>query len=191
MDQPMLEPAAAPPPAYPMAGPPLPGALLAVGVILLVLGVLAALWGVLFLGLGAMVGSFQNANIAFDPNTNPQLRGVNMSAMFGAMQGFVLVLGVIILGVGIAHLAAGIGVLRRRGWARITGIVLASIGLLIDLLFLASAAASLGQVRTVTQNGTTYDLGPSLLVYGGIVAAFVVVYVLVLVVLIRRGRDFA
>lgn len=106
--------------------PPLPGSLLAVGVILLVLGVLAALGaGIIF--LLAALGSAAPAE--FGVPAPPE--------MVGAFMAFVIGIGVLATIDALAHLVIGVGVLRRRGWARVGGLVIAVLGIILTLVLSA------------------------------------------------------
>jgi hypothetical protein len=112
---------------------------------------------------------------------------------------FVIVIGAVLLVIAVAHLASGIGVLRRRGWARIVGLVMAVLGLLVWAL------ALLGNVVAATQaipagylsdSGLTVEQYRALVgvtwIFGVAISAIALAaYLFILVVLIRRGREFA
>jgi hypothetical protein len=97
------------------------------GVALLVLGVLGALFGLLFFALAGMVGSLGQGGF-FDevPGMPP---GFETS-----IGGFVAVIGVIVIVYSLLYVAGGIGVLRSRGWGRVIGIV---VGIISGLIWLA------------------------------------------------------
>lgn len=57
-----------------------------------------------------------------------------VGALGGAFAGAIIVIGVILLAVGVLNIVAGSQVLSGKGWARITGIVLAVILGLLSLL---------------------------------------------------------
>jgi hypothetical protein len=57
-----------------------------------------------------------------------------VGALGGAFAGAIIVIGVILLAVGVLNIVAGAQVLSGKGWARITGIVLAVILGLLSLL---------------------------------------------------------
>ena len=89
------------------------------------------------------------------------------------------------------ELAAGIGVLGRRGWARITGLVLASLGLAGKLIGLILVLVGAGTTRReLLQNGVVVDPVPSLIFGAIIFVSFGAAYFFVLITLARRGRVF-
>jgi membrane protease YdiL (CAAX protease family) len=122
-----------------------------------------------------------------------------LALLGGASRTFVIVFGGVALAIGLAHLLSGIGVLRRRSWARILGLVMSVLGVLLWGLILVSTLAASGQpipagyledrgmtveeYRAVVRTG--WIVGVSL---SGIALAF---YTFVVVVLIRQGREFA
>jgi len=151
-DQPATPPAeqAPPPPqqyapqyAAPSAygsAPPRPAMVTAAGVIMIIFGAILCLFGVLFLIGGAFVGGsgaqFEN-----------QLPGIGVTA--GAVAGVIIVFAFIFLALGILDIVAGASVMSGRGWARITGIVLAAIFALFSLLGLGSSSQNGGIVITL------------------------------------------
>jgi len=114
----------------------------AAGVILLVLGTLAALGGV---GLLA-VSQIWNDN--FDTRALPVPGGLS-GEMFGQL--FVVV-AVVILVIAAAYILGGIGVLRRSGAGRWTGIVLGVLGGLLAL------PGGLSATSTGTTGGNSLNL---------------------------------
>ncbi|MGH2454948.1 MAG: DUF7144 family membrane protein [Candidatus Limnocylindria bacterium] len=118
MDPQQLAPA--PPP---VAAAERPGHLLAAAVILIVLGVLVALIGAVLLLFGALFGSLADM---------PEIT-LQVGRLPDALGGFFVVLGLLILGYGVLQVATGIAVLPGRSWARITGMILASLGALFGL----------------------------------------------------------
>ena len=91
-----------------------------------------------------------------------------------------------------AHLAAGIGVLGRRSWARITGLVLAVLGLAANLIGLISVLVGAGATRQqLLRNGVVLDPIPGIVFGAVIFVSFGAAYFFVLITLARRGRDFA
>lgn len=84
--------------------------------------------------------------------------------------GFVAAVGFALLAQGALGMAAGLGVLRRRQWGRVMGIVLAVLAVLWGLLFVSALEGGIGMT-----------LG----------AVHVLVGAFVLVVLIREGREFS
>jgi hypothetical protein len=101
----------------------------AAGVVMIVLGALVTIFGLLFL-LGGVFISGAGSNI------ESQVPG--MQGMSGAVAGVVIVLAIIFLAVGILDIVAGANVFGGRGWARVTGIVLAVIIGLLSLLGLGN-----------------------------------------------------
>ncbi|MFI5262696.1 MAG: hypothetical protein ACHQZR_09110 [Candidatus Limnocylindrales bacterium] len=91
------------------------------GVLLLILGMLVSLGGLALLVLGAF------ARTAIDD----AIRNGNLSSysadIISFVEGVIVVFGVVVLLYGLGELVAGIGVLRKRGWGRVLGIVLAAV----------------------------------------------------------------
>ncbi|MES2341061.1 MAG: hypothetical protein V4597_05240, partial [Pseudomonadota bacterium] len=52
--------------------------------------------------------------------------------------GLIVVVGIVMIGLGVLSLFIGLGLLKGRGWARITAIVLTILGALISLMSLVS-----------------------------------------------------
>ena len=186
-----------PSPAYPPGYPPYavaaprpgtPGILIATGVVLLVLAVLALLWCLLFVVYGALIGSI--GSTIDNPADNFSFSVGDTRAVLDAIGPVLIGLGVFALLVALAHAAAGIGVIRRRGWARIAGLVLGGLGLTLNLLGLALALIGLGSARPLTENGITVDPLPSLVAGIVVLLAFTLAYGFVVVALARRGADF-
>ncbi|PZR63886.1 MAG: hypothetical protein DLM71_03300 [Chloroflexi bacterium] len=161
--------------------------LIAIGVILLVLGVLSAIWGLLFLLSQAVMSGLSPNNPAF---STPELQGIDMRGMLGAMSAVMVVLAIIALGFAAAHIAAGIGVLRRRGWGRITGMVLAVLGILLDAVVVLSSLASLRQSSALAARSTMIDPTTTVVVVLVVIAVFLAAHVVIVVGLIRSGRHF-
>lgn len=109
-----------------------------------------------------------------------------------------LFIGAVVLVFGLAHLAGGIGILRRRGWARILGLVLSILALVV--LGLATVSSILAFTQPLpsayyTNLGFTVEdyrriAVTSVIFSVAILGAVVAAYLFVTVVLIRRGRDF-
>lgn len=164
-----------------------PGVLIASGVILLVLAVLALLWTVLFFVYGALITSITSAV----QSDRAQFGSVQFGPMAEAMRPVLYALAFVIFCLALAHLGAGIGVLGRRGWARITGLVLAVLGLGANLLGLISILASAGSARQqVLSSGVEVDPVPGIVFAAVIFISFGAAYFFVLITLARRGRDF-
>ncbi len=103
------------------------GLAMAAGIGLLVFGILLLLIGLLFLAVAGMVGGMAGSG-AFDeiPGMPPGFEG--------AIGGFVVVLGIIVILYSLLYIIGGIGVLRSRGWGRVLGIV---VGIITGLFLLA------------------------------------------------------
>lgn len=143
----MPPPAYVPPPAYPTpaqppplqpavawgAAPPPPvvagrsGLAMAAGIGLLVFGILMLLIGLLFLAVAGMVGGLAGSGgFGEIPGMPPGFEG--------AIGGFVVILGIIVMLYSLLYIVGGIGVLRSRGWGRVMGIV---VGIITGLFLLA------------------------------------------------------
>ena len=137
------------------------------GVMLLVLGILGALFGLLFFAVAGMVGSLGGSG-AFDeiPGMPP--------GMETAIGGFVAVIGAIIVIYSILYIIGGVGVLRSRGWGRVLGIV---VGIISGLIWLASVFSP----STRAENA------------GGVIIAFVLlaIHLYIVIVLIGYWRNRA
>ena len=174
------------PAAAAVTRPRAPGVVIACGVILLVLAVLALLWTVLFFVYGALITSITSA-VQSDPNFGSVQFGPMAEAMRPVLYGVAFV----IFCLALAHFAAGIGVLGRRGWARITGLVLAVLGLGANLIGLISILASASSTRQqLLSNGVVVDPVPGIVFAIVIFISFGAAYFFVLITLARRGRDF-
>jgi hypothetical protein len=178
---------AAPPPA----SRPLPGSLLAAGVLLLVGATLAILASALILFTGLFMGQIPAGNLNLD---GAGLTEEELRASLAIGQALVVVIGVVGLAVAAAHLMAGIGVLRRRGWARIVGLVLSVLGSLIFALGLAGSL--IGPGAYTPASGLTAEQYRQFMAAGQIFGAVIcgiglAVYLFVGIVLARRGTDFA
>ncbi len=117
------------PPGYVPPPPPpptqaRPGSVTASAAILIALGVLVSLFGLLSLFAGAVFPS-----VADSPEFRQQFGDLS-----GALGGLLLALGVIVLAYGVLELLTGIFLLSGRGWARISGLVVAVLGIMFSLL---------------------------------------------------------
>lgn len=90
---------------------------MASGVILIVIAALLGIFGILAILGGAMMG--QISNLAGQTGLTEE----QANALMTVGRTFIVVFGCVALAIGLAHLLSGIGVLRRRGWARILGLV--------------------------------------------------------------------
>ena len=171
------------------------GAVVAAGVFLLVIATLIGIVAAFAIFAGAMMDQWQGLVGGGQSGlTDEQVR-----AAMATGRVFVIVIGAVLLVIAVAHLASGIGVLRRRGWARIVGLVMAVLGLLVWAL------ALLGNVVAATQaipagylsdSGLTVEQYRALVgvtwIFGVAISAIALAaYLFILVVLIRRGREFA
>ncbi len=102
-----------------------PGMITGAGITLIVLGVLTLLLGLIVLLGGAL---FAGAASGVDSSELPGVGG-----FFGAFAGAIIVFAIIVLGFGVLQFVTGLSVLGGKGWARITGIVIAAIGGLFAL----------------------------------------------------------
>jgi hypothetical protein len=138
-------PPGAPPPGYqgwvqPAAAAPQslrPGLVTAAGITMIAIGAIVVLFGLIFLLAGAIIGGAAS-------QIDTQMPG--FGAMSGAVTGVVIVLAIILLAVGMLDIVAGAKVFSGRGWARMTGIVLAVILGLLGLGSLGGGASDGGNV---------------------------------------------
>ena len=112
------------PPAPPPPMPERPGPVTAAAVILIALGVIVALFGALSLFAGAVFPS-----VADSPEFREQFGDVSE-----ALGGLFLVVGVIVLAYGMMEVLTGIFALSGRAWSRISGLIVAVLGILFSLL---------------------------------------------------------
>jgi hypothetical protein len=111
-------------PAPPVPAPARPGSVTAAAVILIVLGVLVGLFGALSLLAGALFPT-----VADSPEFRDQFGNVS-----DALGGLLLTFGIVLLAYGGLQVITGIFVRPGRGWARISGLVVAVLGILISLV---------------------------------------------------------
>jgi len=183
--------APSPQPAVPRAGAS--GAVVGAGVVLLVIATLLGIFALFAVFAGLIMG--QLPNFSGDTGLTPE----ETEAVMAFGRTFVIAFGGIALAFAVAHLLSGIGVLRRRGWARILGLVLSVLGVLLWLLVLAStviaatqaipagyldnSGMTLEEYRSVERVGTIFAIVFTAIGLGA--------YTFVLIVLVRRGREFA
>jgi len=197
-DQPpteQLEPSpawdASPQPAVPQGGAS--GAVVGAGVILLVIATLLAIFAIFAVFIGLIMGEMPN--FTGDTGLTPEETEAFMN--FGRT--LFIVFGAVAVAFAVAHLVSGLGVLRRRGWARIVGLVLSVLGMLVWLLILASVAIAATQpipAGYLENSGLTLEEYRSVervgTIFGIVFAAIgLSAYTFVLVVLARRGSEFA
>ena len=150
---------------------------------------------VIFLTVGSVTGLLTLLTIAVGLAAGSALReGVVVQSEFEAMLGAESgdapgrMVGAVVLAIGVigglwtvSHVVAGIGILRRREWARLLGTVLAVLGAALALLTLVTALVAVRQDTAVAGLVTTMLL----------IVPFVLGYALALTVLVRSGGSFA
>jgi hypothetical protein len=164
--------------------------LVTAAVILFVAGALSALVGLLFLASGALVGQM--------PNTTG-LSDAQFRASMSMGSAFTVAFGIAGLVAAAAHIGAGVGILRRAGWARIVGMVLAVLLILACALLLIVMVVAISQPvsqATLTSSGLTAEdyrqvMGLVGSIGVGLFGVSLVAYLFVLVALIRRGSAFS
>lgn len=182
----------------PMAPPPRrSGWVTAAAVVLITTGAIAALMGLMGLLAAFAFGSSWGDLMRGQPGVPPD---VDIDAMVGVFAAVAIGFSVISLIWAAAHFAAGAGILGGREWGRITGIVLAILGGLLSLLFLALMLASFGAASEFATDpafreelGAGYSaemMGASFVMTVLMTVPFLIGYVVVLVVLIRNGAYF-
>ena len=175
-----------------------PGSLTAAAVILIVLGSLVLLIAVPFL-----VGGLVWDSIVSDPSFRQELEVESDPAVddvIGQVGPLIVIFGVVLLLSGAAHVASGIGTLMRRGWARMVGLLLATIGEVLALIVIGVGVVILltpaSQPRDPScPESYTFDQCQSLTASGAIVqivffTGVAATYGFVAYALIRRGRWF-
>ena len=169
------------------------GGVVAAGVILLVIATLLGIFGILAILGGALIGQISNLS------GQTGLTQEQANALMTVGRTLIVVFGGVALAMGLAHLLSGIGVLRRRGWARILGLVMGVLGVLLWLLVLASSVLAATQpipAGYLQDSGLTIEEYRQIAGAGWIIGiAFAAIglaaYTYVVVVLIRRGREFS
>lgn len=192
-------PAWPPPPTPVAAAPPAsgrPGWVTTAAVLLLVVGALSALGGMLMLILGLVLGSEWTELMALESGD----AAVAPEAVAGMMTGVLVVIAILALAWASGHVAAGVGILGGRGWARITGMVLSVIGLVFSVVLLLLTVASFGMTAAMMEDPEFRDLygpgysadlmGTSMVTSLLFVLPWLIGYIVVLVVLIRNGAFF-
>lgn len=190
-------PAPTPAPPAPAAQLGRPGWVTTAAVLLLVVGALSAFGGMLMLILGLAFGSEWTELMALESGTPDT---VAPEAVAGMMTGVLVVIAVLALAWAAGHVAAGVGILGGRGWARITGMVLSVIGLVFSLLLIGLTVASFGMTASLMEDpefrelygpGYAEDLmGTSIITSFLFLLPWLIGYIVVLVVLIRTGAFF-
>ena len=185
-----------PAPAWPPTAQPapartsLPGSVLAAAIVLFVMGAIAVLFSSLFLLSGSLSDQL--------PNTTGFSEERFRSAM--AMgRAFAIGLGVVGLLAAAAHITAGVGIIRRAGWGRILGIVIAGLLLILSILPLIGVLAAATQPippGSLQTSGLTQEQAEQFYRMGVVFGAAIfgigfLAYLFVLVALIRGGRAFS
>jgi hypothetical protein len=169
------------------------GAGVGAGVILLVKAPLRVIFGIFAILGGSMMG--QIGNLTGDNGLTQE----QADALMQVGRTVFILVGGVALAMGLAHLVSGIGVLRRRGWARILGLVMSVLGVLLWLLVLVSSAVAGTQpipAGYLQDSGLTVEeyraiAGTGWMVGMAFSAVGLAAYACVMVVLVRRGREFA
>jgi hypothetical protein len=182
-----------PTPVAPSGSAGTSGAVVGAGVILLVIATLLLLFAIVVILAGAMMGQIT------DLSGQSGLTEEQARTLMTVGRPLIIAFGGVALGLGLAHLLSGIGVLRRRGWARILGLVMSVLGVLFWVLVLASSALAATQpipAGYLQDSGLTVEEYRSIAGAGWIVGmAFAAIGLaangFIVVVLIRRGREFA
>jgi hypothetical protein len=179
------------PDAYAGGRVPMPGSVVGAAVVLLVLGVISLLFAGLFLLSGSLYQQLPDSSFSgLDPTEVASVRS------FG--RAFALGFGIVALVVALCHLAAGVGIFRRATWARVTGMVMAGLGLvftgLLTVLLLAVMLGGLPMTNVansgLTQQEFEQAMRAGLTVFFVILAVCALAYLFTLVALIRNGRVF-
>jgi len=110
-----------------------PGMVTGAGILMIVIGALITLFGLLSLLVGGILGGAAGGL---------DFQAPGLGSFAGAAAGALIVFAVILLAIGILNIVAGANVFGGRGWARITGIVLAVILALFSLGGLGSGDGS-------------------------------------------------
>jgi len=180
----------------PPAGPPLPASVLASAVILLVVAVLVGLIAGIIVLSATFLSAFSDPSM-FGPEFGDPLTPDEFEAGMNLAGGFLVAFAIVALLIAGAHLVGGIGVLRRRLWGRITGLVLSFLALLIMTIGLVSTIATFGQVIPFPgDSGMTQEQLEQMATSGSVIglvmtAVFFAAYAFVAVILLRRGDVFS
>jgi hypothetical protein len=165
-------------------------------VVLLVVGALSALLGLVFLIIGLAFGPGFAEMMETAPGAPTD---VDFAAASGILTGVMVGVGIVSIVWAATHIAAGVGILGGRGWARITGIVLSVIGLLFSLLGLVGTVLSLDATSQLMLDPEFQELygpasegmvGASMVTSVLFTLPFVIGYLITLIALIRNGPFF-
>ena len=192
------DPATEWPQGYQAPAPPqtaLPGSVVASGVILIVMAVLVAIIGAILVLSASVMSSFTDPSV-FGPGFEDTFSPGEFEAGMNLVGGIVIAFAIIALLIAGAHFVGGIGVLRRRSWGRITGLVLSFLAILILLISLGSTIATFGQVMPLPADSPfTAEEWRQMSASGAAVGlvintVFLAAYAVVAFVLLRRGDVF-
>lgn len=123
-----MPPQGMPPQGYMMPNFKRPGQVTAVAVLGFIAAGILLLAGLLFLTLGGIGGAVAN-----------EAGAEGVGAIIAA---FAMIFAVVFLGMGALQLVVSIGILKGKGWARITQVVLSGIGILLNLATLVTGDMS-------------------------------------------------
>lgn len=141
------------------------------GILLIIIGILVGLVGIVFLaGAGFLKSAIDTAV------QNGDVTDVNRADLASTIEGAVAVIGALIGLFGLGDLIAGIGVLMKRQWGRIMGILLAFIAALLTTLVLAASFRALS-----SGSGGGFAI---------VTLVFAIAYWFIVVALARGGRAF-
>ena len=168
------------------------GWLVTAAVIMFVMAVLIGLFSLVFVFVGAVMNNLSSFY------TQSGLSATQTDAALGLARVFLIIFGGIGVVLAAAHLLSGIGILRRRGWARILGLVVGVLGVLIwAIALVANIAAALAPIPAGYLQGSGFTLEEyrSFARIGWIIGISVCSvglagYLVVVVALARRGREF-
>lgn len=119
--------------------PQRPGEVTAAAVLLIVLGILVGLFGAI-----ALLAGFAFPSVANTPEFREQFGDVSE-----ALGGLLISVGGIVLAYGVAQLVSGIFILPGRTWARLAGLIVAVLGILLSLVGVLPAEGSWGAGNVV------------------------------------------
>lgn len=150
-----------------------PGGVTAAAVILIILGVLACIFGVI-----AIIGAFA---------AQGALEDLGFNGLGGAVTGVLLVVALLLLGYGVTTLISGIKTLGLNNAWRVTGIVMASIGAAFWLLGFVGSFSSAEEINFET---STFTSGGPNYASMALSVAMLALNVIVIVLLAKNGRVF-
>jgi hypothetical protein len=187
-----------PPAPEPIALPRRSGWVTTTAVVLFVAGALSGLVGLVFLILGLAGGSAFTDLMTGQPGMPED---VDIEAMSRVVTGVMGVIGAITLAWAAAHVAAGVGILAGRGWARVTGMVVSILGFLVSLLALVGTLASWGTASSVIMEDPVFleeaggysagELMTATIITSVVfIGPFVIGYLIAAIALARNGRFF-